>query len=102
MKDIKQALKMFIIQKVRDNTSSEKPYFVIKWSGLYELTKAYNIELLSLIDEMEKEGLIRKVLLPSKKNKQHKFLAICLPENVSSKKTRLMINEFEAFQKSLK
>jgi hypothetical protein len=100
MKDIKKGLKQFIVEKVKESTSEERPFFIVKWSGLYELTKSYGIDLLKLIDEMEQEGLIKKALLPTKKGK-NKILAICLPERakIGSKKAKMIMNEFQEFLK---
>jgi hypothetical protein len=98
-KNIREDLKKFIIEKVKKETSPDKPYFIIKWSGLFELTRAYGVDLLELIDSMEKEGLIKKALLPSKKNRSQKILAIYLPNMVIPNKTKNLLQEFQDFLK---
>ena len=95
MKEIKQQLKQFIIKKVRENTTEEKPFFFLKWSGLYELCKNYNVDLIKLIDEMTKEGLIRKALIKGR-------LAIALPDkSILSKKNKAILKEFKEFKEHL-
>ena len=95
MEEIKQQLKQFIIKKVRENTTEEKPFFFLKWSGLYELCKHYNVDLIKLVDEMAEEGLIRKALIKGK-------LAIALPDkSIFSKKSKAILKEFKEFKEHL-
>jgi len=98
-KDIKEQLMEFILQKVKQETSKDKPYFILKWSGLAELCKAYGQDLLEIVDTMVERGLVKKALLPSKKDKKKKLLAIYLPNMITSDKTKKILNEFESFIK---
>jgi hypothetical protein len=102
MDKIKEKLMKFILEKTRENTSVEKPYFILKWSGFFELCRAYDQDLLEIIDKMADKGLIRKALIPTKKKDKNgkpiKLLAIALPENLISKKAKSLIEEFENFE----
>jgi len=92
MNNVKDQVKKFIVKKVKDNVSPDRPYFFIRWSGLYELCKSYNLDLLKLIDEMHEEGLLRKVLIRGK-------LALTTPElaRTANKKTKAILEEFKQF-----
>ena len=94
---IRGALKQYIIELLKQKTNKNNPFFFLKWSGLNELTKSYGIDLIELIDEMVKEGLIGKALIRKK-------LAIYLPENKPyiSKKFKELKEEFEEFLKKCK
>jgi hypothetical protein len=96
-KNIREELKKFIVEKVKQETSLDKPYFIVKWSGLFELARTYGVDLLELIDSMEKEGLIKKALLPTKNKK--KLLAIYLPDRAVSNKAKNLLKEFQSFLK---
>jgi hypothetical protein len=89
---IKNQLKAFILEKVKASITPEKPFYFLRWTGLYELCKAHGIDLVKLIDEMHKEGLIKKALIKGK-------LAITLPDIETSKKTNKIFKEFEEFVK---
>jgi len=95
--DQKKLLKEFILKKVKESVSIDKPYFVIKWSGLFELCRSMNEDLLAIIDEMDKEGTIRKALIKTKKGR--KLLAITLPELSISTKNKQLLKEFLEFMK---
>jgi hypothetical protein len=92
---IRENLKSFILQKVRESTNKDKIYFFVKWSGLFELCRSYNENLLQLIDEMVEQGFLKKALIKGK-------LALYLPEysEMVNKKTRTLKSEFENFLKS--
>jgi hypothetical protein len=92
MEEIKRQLKAFILEKVKASVTPEKPYFFVRWSGLYELCKYYNIDLIELIDEMHNQGLIKKALIKKK-------LAITLPDIEISQKVNKILKEFEEFLK---
>jgi len=89
---IKEALKQYIIELVKQKTNKANPFFFLKWTGLSELTKLYGVDLLELIDEMVEEKLIRKALIKGK-------LAVYLPENAPyiNKKLQVLKNDFENF-----
>jgi len=87
--DTREALKRFILQKIQENTSIDRPFYIIKWSGLHEMCKSLGVDLLELIDQMHEEGLIRKALLPTKKGK--KILAVTLPKYSTSSKAKKLI-----------
>ena len=92
-KNIKDALKNFIVEKVSKETSlPDKPYFFVRWSGLYELCKEYHLDLLELIDELVSEGKLKKALIKGK-------LALYLPSVTVNTKAKKMKNEFENFLK---
>ena len=93
---IKEALKQYIIELVRQKTNETNPYFFLKWTGLNELTKVYGFDLINLIDEMVEEKLIRKALIRGK-------LAIYLPENAPyiNKKLQTLKNDFEKFLRKI-
>jgi hypothetical protein len=97
MKDVKEALKAYILEKVKKETSDSKPYFIVKWSGLAELAKHYSLDLLQIIDEMESQGLIKKALIPTRKDRRKKILAIYLPNRIISNKAKNIIQDFESF-----
>jgi hypothetical protein len=98
MKQVKEMLKAYILEKVKKETTDSKPYFILKWSGLAELCKAYGEDLLKIIDEMEAQGLIKKALIPTK-DRQKKLLAIYLPNRIISNKAKNLIQDFENFMK---
>ena len=99
---VKAKLEKFILEKVKQGTTVDKPYFILKYSGMHELCKSYGFDLLEIIDDMHSKGLIRKALIPTKrkdeKGKPIKILAIALPENLLSKKAKNLIEEFENFE----
>ena len=95
--DVKERLKAYILEKVKKETTVNKPYYIIRWSGLAELAQYYGCDLLQIIDEMVDAGLIKKALIPTKTGR--KLLAICLPERATSKKARNIIQDFETFMK---
>jgi hypothetical protein len=92
----KKQLKAFILQKVKNSTSPDRPYFIVKWSGLNELAKALGYDLLEVIDEMCKENVLKKALIPSKDRKT-KLLALYLPSIPISKKAKDIMQEFQKF-----
>jgi hypothetical protein len=94
--DIKEKLIKFILKKVEENTTENRPYYILKWSGLSELCRTYGYDLLKLVDLMVERGLIKKALIPTKSGK--KILAIALPHRIKSKKTKNLIEEFENFE----
>ena len=96
-KDIKQQLMEFILHKVKQETSKDSPYFILKWSGLAELCKVHGYDLLEIVDTMVELGLVKKALLPSKKDRKKKLLAIYLPNMVITEKTKKLLREFESF-----
>jgi hypothetical protein len=98
----KELLKKFIIEKVAKETSEQRPYYLVRWSGLFELAKSQGFDLLKIIDELVEENKLRKALIPSKKNKKEKLLALYLPNRIISKKQKQIISEFEEFIKNLK
>ena len=98
MKDVREKLMRFILKKVREETTIDRPYYIIKWSGLFELCKAHNQDLLEIIDQMVEKGLLKKALIPSKKNKKVKLLAVALPDRVLTSKAKNLLKEFEAFE----
>ena len=101
MDKIKERLIKFILKKVAENTTIDRPYYVIKWSGLTELARSQGYDILEIIDEMHQQGLIRKGLIPTKKKdkegKTIKLLAIALPDRLLSRKAKEMLEEFENF-----
>ena len=90
--NIREAMKQFIIEKVKESVSLDKPYFFLKWSGLTELCRQYNLDLLELVDELHAEKKIKKVLIK-------KRLALTLPELAISDKTKKLMQEFQEFTK---
>jgi hypothetical protein len=94
----KEQLIKFILNKIEKETTNEKPYFILRWSGLYELTRSMGYDLLSLIDEMHNRGLIKKALIPTKKGK--KLLAVALPSRILSDKSKKIFKEFQEFLKN--
>ena len=88
--NIKEQLKQFILEKVKENVSADKPYFFVKWSGLYELCRLYQVDLVKIIDELCKEGRLKKALIKGK-------LAITLPSMVINKKTSKLLKDFQKF-----
>jgi len=97
MKKQKELLKKFILKKVKESVTAEKPYFIVKWSGLFELCRSMSEDLLDIIDTMDREGLIRKALVRTKSGK--KILAITLPELSISNKNKQLLKEFLNFVK---
>jgi len=91
VRSIKEDLKRFIIEKVKSSVSEDRPFFFVRWSGLYELCKNYQVDLLELIDELCTEGKLKKALI-------NKRLALTLPELNISKKAKSIIKEFEKFR----
>ena len=73
MKDLKQGLKEYILEVVRQNTSFENPYYFPKWKGLSELCRAYGFDFIKLVDELVSEGRLGKALIK-------KRLGLFLPE----------------------
>ena len=96
---MREELKKFILEKVKANTNPNKPYFVIRWTGLAELCQAYGYNVVELIDELVKDKKLKKALLQGKKTK---MLAVYLPEYsvYVSKKTQNIMSEFEKFLKN--
>jgi hypothetical protein len=90
--DIREKLVAFILEKVRKETTPDKPYYFIRWSGLFELCKNYGIDLLNLIDYMVDKKLIGKALIKRR-------LAIYLLDNKPyiQNKTKTIFKEFEEF-----
>jgi len=95
MEKQKELLKKFILKKVKESVTPERPYFIVKWSGLFELCRSMNEDLLDIIDTMDREGLIRKALIRTKSGK--KILAITLPELPISNKNKQLLKEFLDF-----
>jgi hypothetical protein len=93
MKSIKEALKNYVVELVKKNTSDDKPYFFIKWSGLPELAKQYGLDILDIIDELANEGRLKKALIKKK-------LAIYLPNRTISQKAKILKNDFERYLKN--
>ena len=90
---IRENIKNFIVKKVKEETNPDRPYFFVRWSGLFELCKSYGLDLLELIDELVSENRLKKALIKKK-------LAIYLPQYTPSKKLKQIKNEFEEFLKS--
>jgi len=89
---MKEALKKFIYEKVKQATTPERPYYFIRGTGLRELCQSYGIDILELIDEMTKEGLVKKALINNK-------LAIYIYRPINRKKLETIQKEFEQFLK---
>jgi hypothetical protein len=89
---LKEKLKLYILEKVKQSTSDDRPYFFVKWSGLFELCKIYGQDLLVLIDEMVAEGNLKKALIKGK-------LALYLPSVTVNTKAKKIKDEFENFLK---
>ena len=89
---IREDLKAFILKKVKETVTPDKPYFFIRWSGLFELCKQYNQDILELIDELANEGKVKKAIIKGR-------LALTLPSLSISKKTRELVQEFMDFIK---
>jgi len=89
-KNIREDLKNFIVEKVKQSVTIDRPYMFIKWSGLYELCRMYNVDLLELIDELCKEKRLKKALIKNK-------LALTLPDMSISQKTRQLLEEFQSY-----
>jgi len=87
---IKEALKQFIYEKVKNSTSPDKPFFFVRGTGLQELCKSYNIDLLQLIDEMVKEKWLNKALINGR-------LALYIHKPINKKKLEQIRAEFEKF-----
>ena len=92
MKSIREDLKNFIVEKVKQEVNTDRPYYFVRWSGLYELCGAYSLDLLELIDELVKEKRLKKALIKGK-------LAVTLPNIPLGKQNKLM-KEFQEFLKS--
>jgi hypothetical protein len=90
MRSIREDLKDFIVEKVKSSVSPDRPYMFVRWSGLYELCKAYHLDLLELVDELCREKRLRKALIKGK-------LALTLPNMAISKKAREIVEEFQKF-----
>ena len=92
MDRIKEQIKEFIVKKVRENVSEQRPFFFVRWSGLFELCQNYNLDLLKLIDELHSEGRIRKALIKGK-------LALTTVElaKKANKKAKNILEEFAQF-----
>ena len=97
MDAITKKLIQFILKKVEENTTPQRPYYILKWSGLTELCNAYGKDLLKIIDYMAEQKLIKKALIPTKTGKK-KLLAIALPNRITSKKAKNLLQEFEEFE----
>ena len=97
MKDLKQALKEYIMQIVRQNTSPGNPYYFPKWKGLVELCKLYGFNFVELVDELVSEKRLGKAIIKGR-------LALFLPEyrTYGNKKVLALKQEFESFLKGLK
>ena len=93
MSNIREDIKNFIVKKVKESISPDRPYFFVRWSGLFELCKSYGLDLLELVDELVSENRLKKALIKKK-------LAIYLPQYTPSKKLKQMKNEFEEFLKN--
>jgi UDP-galactopyranose mutase len=94
--DKKELLKKFILHKVEVSTNEDKPYFIVRWSGLNELAKSLGYDLIEVIDEMVDDKLIKKALIDTKKGKA---LAIYLPkyQTIVSRKAKEILKEFKEF-----
>jgi hypothetical protein len=77
----------FVLKK---ETSPDRPFYFIKWSGLFELCQRYEINLLKLIDEMVSKDMIGKALIKKK-------LAIYLSEYKPYVQKKKIFKEFEEF-----
>jgi hypothetical protein len=88
--EVKEKLIAFILEKLKKETSSNKPFYFIRWSGLYELCKQNGFDLLELVDEMVDKGLIGKALIKKK-------LAIYLSEYKPYVQRKKIFKEFEEF-----
>ena len=89
---MKEALKAYILEVVKKNTSNEKPFFFIRWSGLADLAKVYHYDVLNLIDELVAEGKLKKALIKGK-------LAVYLPNVNVNFKAKKLRQDFESFLK---
>jgi hypothetical protein len=87
---MKEALKQFIYEKVKNSTTQEKPYFFVRGSGLQELCRIYNVNLLELIDEMVNEKLLCKGLV-------NKKLVLYIHKPINKKRLEAIREEFERF-----
>ena len=90
MKDLKEALKEFIIEKVKQTIRPDRPFMFVKWSGLHEICKYHGFDLLELIDELCQEKRLKKAIIRNK-------LAITLPNMITSKKASELMKEFQKF-----
>ncbi len=93
MVDVKTKLMKFILQKVREKTSPDRPYFFIKGSGLKELVEAHGLDLLKLVDEMAKLKMLRKGLVRGR-------LVLYVHQPVNRKRLQKLEEEFESFCKN--
>jgi len=96
MNKVKEDFKRFLLQKIRENTSLQKPYYILKWTGLFELAKSLGLDLIEIVDQLANEGVIKKALLPTKGGR--KLLAVSLPEFALSSKSKALLEEFLKFQ----
>ena len=91
---MKEQLKAYIVELVKRSTTSDKPYYFIKWSGLPDLVKSYGYDILKLIDELVVEGKLKKALIKGR-------LAVYLPNVNVNQKTKQLKKDFENFLKQL-
>ena len=96
MKEQKELLMEFIIHKVKEATTLEKPYYFVKWSGLFELARSMGYDLLEIIDNMVDRGLLKKALIKTKKGGK-KVLAIYLPQYDPAVSKSKLLKEFQEF-----
>ena len=96
MNRVKEDFKRFLLEKIKENTNPQKPYYILKWTGLFELARSLGLDLVEIVDQMAKEGIIRKALLPTKTGKR--LLAVALPEYSLSSKSKALLEEFLKFQ----
>jgi hypothetical protein len=89
---IKEVMKDYIVEKVKQSTSIDRPYMFVRWSGLAELCRMYNLDLLQLIDELAEEKRIKKAVIKGR-------LALSLPDLAVSKKVKSLLQEFQEFLK---
>ena len=90
MRNIREDIKNFIVKKVKESVSPERPYFFVRWSGLFELCKSYGLDLLELVDELCSENRLKKALIRKK-------LALTLPDMITTQKTKALLKEFKEF-----
>lgn len=87
---IKEQIKEFILAKVKKETSKDRPYYFIRGTGLSELCEKYGLNVLEIIDELYKEGKVKKALI-------HGKLAIFIHKPIDKKKLANIEKEFQEF-----
>ncbi len=87
---MKEKIKSFILEKVRNSTTPDRPYYFVAGSGLKELADSYGYNILELIDELVKEKRLYRGLINRK-------LVIYIHRPLNRKRLEEIQDEFEKF-----